>query len=159
MLRIFLPRETFDGSVLCSEPPIMLNMLELETCLSCAPFLRGKSERRRWSGQGPAKDWNHPKIPPAALVGPAFAFPFPSDSQAVHGNTLQSAASPTPSYFCSPRERAACQEHNGCCVPSQKPGHFQNGIKALQEVLFPFGAMLFLKAWWILKCSGYMGMC
>lgn len=32
MLRILLPRETFDGSGFCSEPPILLDTLELETC-------------------------------------------------------------------------------------------------------------------------------
>lgn len=129
MLRIFLPRETSDGSVFCSEPPIKLNLLELETCLSCTPFLRGKSAfssiragRHRGGdgvGRDQLRDCNYPSLTPRApQVGPAL--PFPPDRHHIHGNTLQSAASLTASYFCSLRERAVCQEHNGCCVPWEK---------------------------------------
>lgn len=141
----------------CSEPPILLNTLGLQTCLCCAPFSRGN--QRGGVGREQLKDWNHPKLTPRAPRLPwwALLFLFPQTDTTSMGTLCNLL------HHLHPAISAACQKGQfvrnrmAAVFPWNKPDHFQNGIKALHDVLFHFGAILFHKALWILKCSDYMG--
>lgn len=161
MLRILLPRETFDGSVFCFEPPILLNTLERETCLCCAPVLRGNQRERDGVSRDQLRDWNHPNLTPGAPQLPQWAllFLFPQTGTTTTGTLCNLLHHLHPAISAAWEAGQFVRNRMAAVLLWNKPDHFQNGIKALQKVLLLFGAMLLHKALWILKCSGYMGMC
>lgn len=120
------------------------------------PFPKGKSERR--SGQGAAEGLE-PSQADTQLPWWALLFLFPQ-TDATSMGTLCNLL-----HHLHPALSAACQRGQfvrnrmAALFPWNKPDHLQNGTKALQEVLFHFGAILFHKALRILKCSDYMGWC